>query len=144
MGFYYLPDLTTPIPFGTHFTSKNMPEQTDRYFSTAQINYCTCFTIILEARNAAHNYIRANFTYNTRFNRKNASSPPPLITVPMLIMWGTGDLFLTKQLAESSAKQAVDCKLVFVEGASHWVQQDRPEEVNQHIREFLTPQLSKL
>lgn len=62
----------------------------------------------------------------------------------MLILWGTGDLFLTKQLAESSAKQVSDCKLIFVEGASHWVQQDRPQEVNQHIREFLAKKLSKL
>ena len=61
MGFYYLPDLTTPIPFGTHFTSKNMfscflggqwdcgagysgrlPEQTDRsVYRLARYIICT-------------------------------------------------------------------------------------------------------
>lgn len=78
---------------------------------------------------ASHNYIRANFTYSPTIARGK-------ISPPILLLWGTGDLFLTKQLAEASRSYAQDFKLVFIEGASHWVQQDRPDEVNQHMREF--------
>jgi len=94
--------------------------------------YCLYFTVyFVEARVASHNYIRANFTYA-------ATIPRGKITVPMLLLWGTEDLFLTKQIAEVSVSKAEKCKLVFIEGASHWVQQDKPEEVNQHIKTFLS------
>lgn len=89
-----------------------------------------CNIIFVESRVASHNYIRANFTYAPTMSRG-------AITPPMLILWGTGDLFLTKQLAEDSTRYAEDVKLVFIEGASHWVQQDSPEEVNRQMREFL-------
>jgi len=55
----------------------------------------------------------------------------------MLLVWGTADLFLTKALAMTSPKYAENISIKFVEGASHWVQQDEPEIVNQYISEFL-------
>ena len=60
------------------------------------------------------------------------------ITMPTLIIWGDRDSALEKPLAKLSSEV---CKgkvtIKYVEGASHWVQMDRPDLVNKHIREFL-------
>lgn len=58
----------------------------------------------------------------------------------MLLVWGTEDLFLTKQLAEMSRHYANDLTIKYVDGASHWVQQDSPNKVNSIIAEFLNLQ----
>ncbi|XP_067933450.1 epoxide hydrolase 1-like isoform X2 [Watersipora subatra] len=84
-----------------------------------------------ESRVASHNYIRANLTYKPKASQGK-------ITPPMLILWGTEDLFLTRQLAVDSTRCAESCQLIFLEGVSHWVQQDVPEQVNEHMRDFLT------
>jgi len=60
------------------------------------------------------------------------------IIVPTLIIWGTNDGCLEKCLAEISRQQVERCEVKYIEGASHWVQQEEPELVNQHMREFLS------
>ncbi|XP_076463455.1 epoxide hydrolase 4-like [Babylonia areolata] len=60
------------------------------------------------------------------------------ITAPTLLIWGEEDTALDRSLPQLSAKV---CKgkvtIKYVEGASHWVQMDRPDLVNKHMREFL-------
>lgn len=58
------------------------------------------------------------------------------VKVPTLIIWGTEDRFLGRELAEPSAALCEDERLVFIEGASHWVQQERAAEVNKLIGDF--------
>ncbi len=57
--------------------------------------------------------------------------------VPTLLIWGTRDGALSQQLAEKSRDCAADMRLVYIEGASHWVQQDEPELVNKYIWSFV-------
>jgi pimeloyl-ACP methyl ester carboxylesterase len=59
------------------------------------------------------------------------------ITVPVLIVWGCQDKALGEELADASAKYCNDVQLKKIRNASHWVQQDTPDEVNQYMETFL-------
>ncbi|GMR62949.1 hypothetical protein PMAYCL1PPCAC_33144 [Pristionchus mayeri] len=54
-----------------------------------------------------------------------------------LIIWGEEDPFLAIECAEYSQKMCQKAKVAYVPGSSHWVQQDKPEEVNKIMEEFL-------
>ena len=58
--------------------------------------------------------------------------------MPTLIIWGDQDTALDKSLAKMSVAACTGrAEIKFIEGASHWVQMDRPDRVNKHMREFL-------
>nr|XP_053634009.1 epoxide hydrolase 4-like [Cherax quadricarinatus] len=63
--------------------------------------------------------------------------PVSKIRVPTLVIWGTDDLALSKPLAKLSSQECESGELKFVEGASHWVQQDSPDIVNTLIQQYL-------
>ena len=60
------------------------------------------------------------------------------IHCPTLIIFGTEDTAIDKEVMEK-ARPFVKGPLTiqYVEGASHWVQQDEPEKVNSYIAKFL-------
>lgn len=58
------------------------------------------------------------------------------ITVPTLILWGEQDIALEKHLAEASAAICDDAQVIFFPDATHWVQHDKPNEVNEHLANF--------
>lgn len=65
-------------------------------------------------------------------------SQGPKIRTPTLIIWGTRDAYLESITAENSITDYTEeGKIEYVEGASHWVQQEEPEIVNKHICDFL-------
>ena len=86
---------------------------------------------ISEDIEAPINYYRASMRYKPKFSRGGK------LEVPTLIIWGTEDSALSKQLAEESKNYISDCTLKFIEGASHWVQTEEPDKVNQYIHEFI-------
>lgn len=60
--------------------------------------------------------------------------------VPTLVIWGDNDVFMNGNMVTLTKEYMDPCngsKVVFVEGASHWVQQDEPEKVIEIVREFL-------
>lgn len=59
------------------------------------------------------------------------------ISVPSLLIWGTEDGALTLPLAEACKIICPGLVVKYMEGSSHWVQQDMPEEVNAAMRSFL-------
>lgn len=59
------------------------------------------------------------------------------IHVPTLILWGMQDVALSHRMARLSLDYCHDGKLVLFEDATHWVQHDEAEEVNQLLLEFL-------
>lgn len=61
----------------------------------------------------------------------------PEIQPPTLVVWGTADLAIEKSLGELSMNYCRDGRIRFVEGASHWVQQDQPEVCSNYMKEFL-------
>jgi pimeloyl-ACP methyl ester carboxylesterase len=65
-------------------------------------------------------------------------TPPetPRITVPTLLIWGAQDKFLGWELAQPSIDLCDDGRLVFFEEATHWVQHEESEQVNELIVEF--------
>lgn len=60
-----------------------------------------------------------------------------VISKPTLILWGTQDRFLDHRFAEPAREWVTNFQLHLNTEASHWLQQDRPEWVNNHLRNFL-------
>lgn len=54
-----------------------------------------------------------------RFRNPYNSFPPPVITVPSLVLWGVHDTFLTKGLAEAFVKSCQDGQVQYFSDASH-------------------------
>lgn len=63
--------------------------------------------------------------------------PSGKIRPKTLIIWGENDVALAPQLADESAKMCEDASVKKIPKASHWVQQDCPDLVNQYMEEFL-------
>jgi len=60
-----------------------------------------------------------------------------MVKVPTLMLWGMKDVALSHRMARLSMDYCEDGKLVFFEDATHWVQHDDAETVNQLLLEFL-------
>lgn len=74
-----------------------------------------------------------------RANAVRLSLPGPWdtpIPVPTLMIWGEQDLALSLSLTEGNEAFVEDFTLRRIAGASHWVQQDAPEAVNQAIADW--------
>ena len=59
------------------------------------------------------------------------------ITVPTLLIWGAQDKFLGREMAQPSIDLCDDGRLVFFEEATHWVQHEEADRVNELIDTFL-------
>lgn len=69
--------------------------------------------------------------------QKPPSPPDTLrIKVPTLMIWGSQDKFLGRELAQPSIDLCEDGRLVFFEEATHWVQHEEPDQVNELIVNF--------
>jgi pimeloyl-ACP methyl ester carboxylesterase len=60
------------------------------------------------------------------------------IRVPTLMMWGVKDVALSHRMARPSMDYCDEGKLLFFPDATHWVQREEAEEVNQHLLEFIS------
>ncbi len=60
------------------------------------------------------------------------------VKVPTLMLWGMQDVALSHRMARPSMDYCEDGRLVFFEDATHWVQHDETEAVNQLLIEFLS------
>jgi pimeloyl-ACP methyl ester carboxylesterase len=60
-----------------------------------------------------------------------------LLPVPTLMIWGEDDKALGKELTYGMEEYVRDFQIHYIPNCGHWVQQERPELVNQYIREFL-------
>src|SRR5436190_3335837 len=75
------------------------------------------------------NWYRAMFRYGV----------PPRngrILPPTLVLWGVRDKFIRREAAEASIALCDLGKVVFYESATHWLQHEEANEVNQQIIEF--------
>ena len=72
------------------------------------------------------------------FVRKDlkGASRPPRISVPTLILWGERDAALGKFLAEESLAICENGRLQFFPNATHWLQHDEADAVNQELVTF--------
>ncbi|WKA54840.1 alpha/beta fold hydrolase [Planococcus shixiaomingii] len=67
-----------------------------------------------------------------------AQVPEQKIKVPVRIIWGLGDQFLSSMLAKESLNFCEDGDLVFVGEATHWIHHEQPYILNLLIGRFLT------
>ncbi len=60
------------------------------------------------------------------------------VTVPTLLIWGVQDKFLKREMAQPSIDLCDNGRVVYLENASHWVQHEEPERVNELIIESVS------
>lgn len=87
------------------------------------------------AMTAAVNYYRAQFRNQSALTRYSLETR---IKCPTLLVWAEDDVALGKELTEGTAALVeAPFAIRFIPGCSHWVQQERPEEVNEALLAFL-------
>lgn len=59
------------------------------------------------------------------------------VNVPTLMLWGKHDVALSHEMAQPSIEACEHGELILLEKATHWVQHDAADEVNQKLIEFL-------
>lgn len=62
----------------------------------------------------------------------------PRIEAPVLVLWGDRDRYLGSELAEPRRDLVPDVHVEHFPGASHWLQQDMPDDVNERLVRFLS------
>jgi pimeloyl-ACP methyl ester carboxylesterase len=78
------------------------------------------------------NWYRANFwTFLTMPHPANGS-----IQTPTLMLWGEQDRALGKELARPSIDLCANGRLLFFPNATHWLQHDEAEAINQQLATF--------
>ncbi|MGQ4647002.1 alpha/beta fold hydrolase [Lyngbya aestuarii] len=60
-----------------------------------------------------------------------------VLEVPTLMIWGEEDTALGKELTYGTSEYVKNLQIRYIPNCSHWVQQEKPELVNQYMREFL-------
>jgi pimeloyl-ACP methyl ester carboxylesterase len=75
--------------------------------------------------------------YRNVFGHELVSRSWSVLEVPTLMIWGEADTALGKELTYGTDQYVRDFQIRYIPNCSHWVQQERPELVNQYIREFL-------
>jgi epoxide hydrolase 4 len=85
------------------------------------------------ALRAAINYYRAAFRANPLAQVHSLRR----VDTPTLIIWGEQDRYLGRELAEPDRAWVSDVRVEWIAEASHWVQADAPERVNQLMVDFL-------
>lgn len=59
------------------------------------------------------------------------------VEIPTLMLWGDRDRAFVNEVTEGTEKYVPDLTLRYLRGASHWVQQDAPEMVNEMIEAWM-------
>ncbi len=62
---------------------------------------------------------------------------PARLAPPTLILWAGDDVFLERNVAAAGLALCDDGVLEFVEGASHWLHIERPEQINARVLAWL-------
>jgi len=57
---------------------------------------------------------------------------------PVLILWGAEDVFQKVEYGRRLADTLTNAQLYVIEGAGHFLPEDQPEAIAQHVRAFLT------
>jgi pimeloyl-ACP methyl ester carboxylesterase len=82
------------------------------------------------ALTAEVNWYRAMF-------RSGTAVPTRRIETATLVVWGEADPHLGSELATPNAELVPNAHVVRIPGASHWVQHDAPERVNEALLDWL-------
>ena len=58
------------------------------------------------------------------------------VTTPTLVVWGAGDRIVPRECGERYVKSLADARLEIVEGAGHFVDMEKPDELARLVRHF--------
>jgi pimeloyl-ACP methyl ester carboxylesterase len=75
--------------------------------------------------------------YRAAFRQPKEQAQPRIIDAPVLVIWGEQDRYLGKELADPPSDLVPNARVERLPDASHWVQNDRPDRVNQLLLDFL-------
>ena len=73
--------------------------------------------------------------YRAFFRTRPPLPEDKMVHVPTRILWGMQDMFLLPEMAEESAAWCDSAKLTYFSSASHWLQHEEPEAVNEALIE---------
>lgn len=76
--------------------------------------------------------------YRAALRQRLGRTGRALVKMPALMIWGGRDRFLRTELAAASLAQCEHAELLLLENASHWVQHEEAEAVNQRLQQFFT------
>jgi pimeloyl-ACP methyl ester carboxylesterase len=125
-----LPELVLGRDGGRGLTGTFRREARPGSFTEADLElYCEAFTQP-GALTAMVNYYRALARPRGRVRARR-------VEVPVLSLWGEEDRHLKRELARPTPDLVADLEVVYLPGASHWVQHDAPSEVNERLAGFL-------
>jgi pimeloyl-ACP methyl ester carboxylesterase len=90
---------------------------------------------------AAIDWYRASFRRSLRPGRRRG---PPPVQAPTLVLWGTEDRFLGRELADPgrlrrSLADGNEPTVVWIDDAGHFVQNEAPDRVNDELLRWLGP-----
>jgi pimeloyl-ACP methyl ester carboxylesterase len=85
------------------------------------------------ALTAALNYYRASMRYRSQRAARNDLP----INVPVLLLWGERDSYLSPRLTDGLSAWVPNLRVVRFPDVSHWIQNDVPERVNRLMIDFL-------
>jgi len=89
---------------------------------------------------AAINYYRAMFRSALRTSRADRERAMRKIAAPTMLIWGEQDVALRKELTYNMEDLFTGSfEIRYIPDSGHWVQQEKPDLVNQYLREFLAP-----
>jgi pimeloyl-ACP methyl ester carboxylesterase len=104
----------------------------DAGFSEAEANrYVDAFTD-RRALTSAVNYYRAAFREGQTLRRRVRR-----VVAPTLLVWGMRDRYLVPELTEGLGSWVPDLRVERLPRATHWVQHDDPQRVNELMIDFL-------
>lgn len=75
--------------------------------------------------------------YRNLFKGKIFNQNWGILKIPTLMIWGENDTALGKELTYGTELYVEDLKIKYIPNCSHWVQQEKPELVNQYMHQFL-------
>jgi pimeloyl-ACP methyl ester carboxylesterase/2-polyprenyl-6-methoxyphenol hydroxylase-like FAD-dependent oxidoreductase len=138
MFFFQLPWLPEALAragnyAGLHRTLRADPVRPDA-FDKEDIERYVAAAAQPGALTASINYYRALF----RSGARQPGAAPPRIDTPTLVIWGEQDRYLGSELAAPDRNLVPNIRVERIPNASHWVQIDRPRQVNELLLGFLT------
>jgi pimeloyl-ACP methyl ester carboxylesterase len=77
--------------------------------------------------------------YRALFRRPFRLPLSPRLKMPVRLLWGMQDVALGSELAQASIRLCDDGRLVYFDNASHWLQHDQADAINQHLVDFFNP-----
>lgn len=82
------------------------------------------------------NWYRAIFRERGMDYLRRSEPATPQIKVPTLMLWGTQDMALSREMAQPSIDLCAQGELHYFDHATHWLQLDEAEEVNRLLVDF--------